>query len=399
MIWKLLRRNISTAQLMAFAIAAFVGMTVILVGTQFYSDAMVVTGGKSPVSLPQGRIIVSKEVKMTSTLRGEAPSFTPDEIRRIEAQPWCRGLAPFTAADYAVYASVELGGRAMRTALFFESLPDSLMPPGVLASGDWTFDSLAPFVPVVIPREYLSLYNFGFASSGRMPPLSEGMVSAVPVDITLAGNGRVETLPGRIVGFSDGLNTIAVPPAMMSWASRRFGNKAGSRNPSRLVLAVTAPTAPAVAHFMKDNGYRIDTPEDGDGAATRVIRTLAGVITGVGAVVMSLAVVILVLSLFLIVQKSRGAISGLLLLGYTPHRVSRDIILLTCAVTFFAAVCSFIITCLMRTVWVAALQADAVVTGTPLAAIVWSVALFALVAVVDCAVIYTKVRNCFVNKY
>ncbi|MDE6301255.1 MAG: hypothetical protein K2M19_06025 [Muribaculaceae bacterium] len=394
MIWRLLRRNVSVAQLAAYALAAFVGLAVILTGVQFYSDALAATGGKSPASLPEGRLIVSKRVGLSATLRGEAPSFTPGDIESLEAQPWCRGVAEFTASDFGVHASVELGGRVLQTALFFESLPDSLMSAEVRGSGEWEFHPESPFVPVVLPRDYLALYNFGFAASGKMPPLSEGMISSVPLAVTLTGNGLRETLPARIVGFSDGLNTIAVPQAFMSWASGRYGRGDSVSAPSRLIVTVEDPGSPAVTRYMESRGYEIAAPAADDGAG-RVVRTLAGVVTGVGGTVMILAVVILVLSLFLLVQKSRSAISGLLLLGYTPGAISRGLVLMSVGVTLGATAAAFAGMLAARSMWVGTLEAESLVSSFPVAGFVAASVLLAAVCLLDAAVIYIKVRGCF----
>ena len=105
---------------------------------------------------------------------------------------------PFQAADFKVWAGVDFGGRGMSTALFFESVPDSIVD---VDPELWKFNPSAPEIPIIISKDYLTLYNFGFAASGNMPMLSEGMIGSVPLTITISGAGNTTTLPGRIVGF------------------------------------------------------------------------------------------------------------------------------------------------------------------------------------------------------
>ena len=87
----------------------------------------------------------------------------------------------------------------MGTMLFFESIPTEFID---VADRDWRFDPDKPEIPVIMSRDYLSLYNFGFAASQGLPQVSEGIVSSVPLEFTLRGNGNYDTLRGRIVGLS-----------------------------------------------------------------------------------------------------------------------------------------------------------------------------------------------------
>lgn len=80
-------------------------------------------------------------------------------------------------------------------------------------------------------KDYLTLYNFGFATTRNMPQLSEGLIGTVPMTMTLSGNGLHETLPARIVGFSSRLNTIAVPQSFLDWANERYAAPATAAIP------------------------------------------------------------------------------------------------------------------------------------------------------------------------
>jgi hypothetical protein len=71
-------------------------------------------------------------------------------------------------------------------------------------------------VPIILPKNYLDLYNFGFAESHSMPKISEGMIGLVALDVTIFGRGDREQLKGRIAGFSNRINTILVPETFMT---------------------------------------------------------------------------------------------------------------------------------------------------------------------------------------
>ena len=44
----------------------------------------------------------------------------------------------------------------------------------------------------LFPRNYLNLYNFGFAQSRSLPQLSEGVMGMVNLDIRITGAGHTE---------------------------------------------------------------------------------------------------------------------------------------------------------------------------------------------------------------
>lgn len=126
--------------------------------------------------------------------------------------------------------------------MFFESVPDEYVD---VSLDNWHFDESAQVIPIIIPRNYLNLYNFGFAQSRNLPKLSEGLMSLIQMDIMLRGNGCAEQFKGKIVGFSNRLNTILVPQAFMDWANQRFAPGKEAR-PSRLIVEVkTLPTQPS----------------------------------------------------------------------------------------------------------------------------------------------------------
>ena len=394
MLWKLLRRNISAWQIAGYAAASFVGLLIVMVAMQFYRDASSALGSEAEggVGLMSSRnIVISKPVSLSSTLTGATPSFSPEEISEIEAQPWAGGVGRFQAADFSVRAGVDLGGRAMHTAMFLESVPDSLLD---IDSRQWSFDPSAPEVPIIISKDYLTLYNFGFASSGKMPMLSEGMLSSVPLQITLGGNGISQTLPGRIVGYSSWLNTVAVPQAFMDWAHERFGEPQLAP-PSRLVVTVADPADPTVSRFLDARDYELAGPGNDMGRTAYFVKLLTTVIASVGAVITLLALGILVLSLFLLVQKNRRAIAGLLLLGYSPGQVAACYIKLVGAVNGAVALCTCIGLAALAPQWQKALSAIDIGGSSVWPAIAAGAGIMAAITLFNICVISRLVRKVF----
>ena len=331
-VWRLLRRNISGGQLAGYALANLVGLSIVLTAVQFYRDVATVWDADDSF-ISRDYMILSKHV--TANLLGggmDANSFTAAEIDGIAAQPWARRVGEFTSAAFNVSASISMGGRGMSTALFLESIPDEyfdISPTGwrEYAPGDST-----SVVPIVISKDYLALYNFGFASSRGLPQLSESLVGSVPLRLSLSGNGRQQYVPARIVGFSSRLNTIAVPGAFMEWANARFGEGDGPEAPSRLIVEVSSPGDPAIAQYLDANGYEAAGDKADNGRASRFLAVVTAAVIGVGAIISLLSFFILLLSIYLLLQKNREKIRDLILLGYTPQAVASHYYIMVAAV-------------------------------------------------------------------
>lgn len=393
MIWKLLKHNISAWQLAAYAVATLAGVLIVMVAVQFYCDlgAALTGNGSQGVKLFEPRnMVISKRVGLGSTLSRSTPTFSQAEVDDLLRQPWVRGVEQFTAADFGVTASVAMGSRGLTSAMFFESVPDRLVDESVEG---FEFDESRPEIPIVIPKDYLALYNFGFAATAGLPVVSEGVLSSIPLQITLSGNGRRDTLPARIVGFSSWLNTVAVPESFMNWARAIYGRDEDKR-PARLIVEVSDPADPAVERYMDDEGYEVAGPGDDSARANRVLRLVSGSIAAVGGVITLLALFILVLSIHLLVQKNRRAISGLILLGYRPRAVAavyyRMVLLINIGV--------YVLACAAMTgvshLWGGALESLGAEASSPLTAFGAGLVLMALVTGVNLAVISRRVNSC-----
>ena len=173
MIWKLLGQHISVLQLVGFALANLAGTLIILLALQFYQDLTPAFTSEDGV-LGSDYLIVSKSITTMQGISGDAGGFGADEIEDISRQGFCLETGSFTASNYRVSCSMGLDGiPAFGTEMFFESVPD-----GFVDSRDerWSWDEQSDVVPIILPRTYLALYNFGFAQSRQLPKIGRAHV-------------------------------------------------------------------------------------------------------------------------------------------------------------------------------------------------------------------------------
>lgn len=212
-----------------------------------------------------------------------------------------------------------LQGIKMSTDLFFESVPDAYVD---VQSEEWKFNPESNVIPIIIPRNYLNLYNFGFAQSRNLPQLSEGIIGMVNLDIRLVGNGKTEQMKGHIVGFSSRLNTILVPESFIRWANARFSTGVEAE-PSRLIVEVGNPADERIVQFVQRKGYEMEGNELEAGKTVWFLKLIVGVVLSVGLLISVLSFYILILSIYLLLQKNMRKLETLLLIGYSPAQVAR----------------------------------------------------------------------------
>ncbi|MDE6320722.1 MAG: ABC transporter permease [Muribaculaceae bacterium] len=340
-VWRLLRRNISAGQIAGFAAANLVGMIIVLTALQFYRDVTSVINTEDNM-LTQDYIVLSRKVKDVSF--GKSTGFSVADIADIEKQPWVKRVAPFTASRFHVTGKIDLGS-GMYTHLFFESIPDDYfdtLPP------DWSFDPEEenPTIPIVLSRDYLALYNFGFAATRGLPQFSEELISELELKVSVSGNGLERTFPGRVVGFSNRLNTISAPQAFVEWANGIYAVDK-EEDPMRLIVQVTDPGDPVIKAYLEEHGMESAGDKLESGKAAHFFTIATTVVVGVGVIICLLSFFILMLSVYLLIQKNRQKIHDLILLGYTPGQVSKyyirlsvitnvSVLLLSCITVFVA---------------------------------------------------------------
>ena len=318
-IQRLLRKNLSMAQLVGFTLANFIGLLIVLLGLQFYTDVRSIWQDEDSF-MKKDYLVVNKRVSGSGLLTGERASFSADEIADLETHSWARKVGRFSSADYRLSASIEQAGRSMSTYMFFESIPSEFVD---VDSDEWGYEEGDNVVPIIISKDYLSLYNFGFASSTGLPQFSETMIGSIPMRLRISSAKGSAELQGRIVGFSNRLNTILVPQEFMDWSNQRYGRTAGARaDPSRLIIDVSSPGDVKIKDYIAEHGYEI-AGDKANSTASYFLNVATGVVLAIGAVITFLSLFVLLLSISLLMQKNRQKMHSLIMLGYELKEVGR----------------------------------------------------------------------------
>lgn len=345
LVWKLLRQHVSVPQLGGFFLANLTGAMIVLSCVQFYSDIRGLFTGEDGL-IKKEYLIVTKPISTIGVLTGKSNVFSPEEIKEINRQNFVKKSGAFMPSRFNVTAGVNLEklGVGFSTEMFFESVPDEYVD---VSLSQWSFDEEKHMIPIILPRNYLNLYNFGFAQSRNLPKLSENLIGLVDLDIYLNGNGRHDRYKGRIAGFSNRLNTILVPQQFMEWANRTYAGTE-TMEPSRLIVEVTNPADEAIPLFFQSKGYETEDGKLDAGKTMWLMKLIISLVGVVGLLICVLSFYILMLSIYLILQKNTTKLENLLLIGYSPAQVSQPYLWLTLGLNGFVFLFSFIMVMILR---------------------------------------------------
>ena len=318
LVWKLLRRHVSIPQFAGFFFANLFGMLIVLLGFQFYRDILpVFTEGDS--FMKADYLIVSKKIAVANTLSGRSNAFSNIEFDDLAEQKFVKDIGRFTSAEYKIDASMGINGtNLLNSEISFESIPDAFVGT---SAAQWNYDQGGKTIPIILPRSYITMYNFGFAQKHSLPKISDGLVGMIDLRIFVHGNGHRDEYKGKVIGFSNRLNTIIVPQSFMEWSNARYAPAATSA-PTRLILEVVNPADENIAKYIERKGYEVEDNNLAAEKTTYFLKLVVVMVMAVGLVISFLSFYILMLSIYLLVQKNTSKLENLLLIGYNPSEAA-----------------------------------------------------------------------------
>ena len=353
LVWKLLRQHISIPQFAGFAFANLLGMLIVLFGFQFYHDVLPVFTQQDSF-MKADYLIMSKKIGVGSTISGRTHTFSGSEIDDLSSQKFVTKIGKFTSTEYKVDASMGVNGvNILNSELFFESVPDGFVD---VSLKDWKYEDGSKEVPIILPRTYINMYNFGFAQSHSLPKISDGLMGMIDFQIFIQAGGKKEQFKGKVIGFSSRLNTILVPQAFMDWSNREFAPNDHS-DPTRLIVEVGNPADENISKYLEDNGYEVETDKLDAEKTTYFLKMIVSMVMVIGLVISMLSFYILMLSIYLLVQKNSSKLENLLLIGYSPGRVAMPYFLLTMVLNVAVLIVAWCFLFFMRDVYMEFIEA------------------------------------------
>lgn len=391
LLWKLLRQHISIGQFCGFVFANLVGMIIVLAGYQFYNDVLpIFTSGDS--FMKPNYIMVTKHIGIGNSLSGRSNSFSEKEINDLRSQSFTEKLGCFSTTNYKISVSLAIGDIPLANAeMFFESVPDEFID---INMADWKYEDNQETVPIILPRTYINMYNFSIAQQRSLPQISESLMSSIIVQIYAHGNGKQQTFKGKVVAFSSTLNAVLVPQAFIDWSNQRFAPQEQNRS-TRLLMQVNNPADEKITSYFEQNGLEMESDRLNAEKTTYFLRLIVMLVMVIGLIISTLSFYILMLSIYLLVQKNTEKLQNLLLIGYRRARVALPYQLLTMGLNVIVLAIAIIAVVLIRNYYMTTIQAlyPEIAHGSMTHAIELGLILFLIVTILNAIIIRRKINK------
>ena len=357
------------------------GTTLLLLALQLYQD---INSYLEENEKPKNFFTINKKIEGGAlvNLGKKDDTFSPDELNNIKQLDGVKRIGGFVRNKFPltlyIWPSGKVGlGAAAKTDLFFESIPDEFLD---FVPKEWNWEEDAPIVPIMVPKFYLDLWNFGLAPSRiEYPTLSTEAATGMPIQIFI-GDNRETILDGRFVAFSKRINSVLVPASFLNWANQKFGQpdsgdfyflwKNGSIDgppksksdllnlqsdkafpswevsplgnpgervpietiasiapkdvqPSRIILEITENPSNELLQFIESQGYELNREFPEQDIIKKGVNGLFIGTLGVGGMLSLLSIATFATSFRLVIARSAESTRNLLLLGFSPREISQ----------------------------------------------------------------------------
>lgn len=315
---KIIKTRIGTGRFAMAGIGLTIAILLILSAVQIQSNYNELLYGKSNQDSIANFLVVNKVV---SGNRREN-NLTPAEIEDLKKQPFVDKVGLLTASRFRVSAQSPSDKLPFYSEIFFESVPDEFID---VQSKDWTWQPGSTTIPVIIPNQFLDLYNFGFAPSQNLPQLTQSMVMALPVVINVNYMGSNIKLTGKVVGFSDRISSVLVPQNFLDFANKHFAAQSEVK-PSRIVIRTKDPGNPQLVNYLKVHELVTDADKTRFSKYRSIVNTVVNVSWLTGAVMLLFALLVFSLFIQLTIASTRHEINLLVTIGASPRQLQRFLI-------------------------------------------------------------------------
>ena len=345
MLFKLQKRTLVVSQIIGYALTIFVGVTIILVTSQFYFDIKPLMSEQTDIFKNKAAVI-TKNISVFKTINKEKIYFTDKEINDLKSQSFTKSVSKFNTATFKInaYSNKTESVPVYYTDLFFESIPDEYLD---VETEDWKWDVSLDFIPIIIPENYLNLYNFGFAESQKLPVVSKNTISQIEFNIQISGNNKSKDYKSKIVGFSNKVNSILVPEEFLFWANNEFGRLNNSKT-SRVLIEFNNPSDQTILEYFNENNYSINKDELEFSKLIFFFKSALIFVFFIALVIIGLSIAFILLSLDLIIQRNKELLLNLYNIGYKHNRIAKFYQVLISATTVISIVASLVISNIIR---------------------------------------------------
>ncbi len=300
---KILANGFRGREFIGVLIGLFLGMLLMILSVEIYLDVQSLLASDSALDRSETLIVAGQS------------GIDPKTIESLKKQPAVSDVGIFRKNLFELDAYIKLGALgSYYTEMFFESVPDRFLDD----TGEWDWQEGSKTIPIVIPNDFLTMYNFGFAPARGLPRITQESIRKFVIGVRIGS----DDYRARVTGFTNRIQSIIVPEEFLAWANEQYAPNAHD-DIRKLVVKARNPDDSDLKRFL--TGHSLEIVSGASPAAKiRSFTGLAFMFTGIlGSLITIMALGMYVLSVLLYFRRSEKDIALLSLLGMERKRVLR----------------------------------------------------------------------------
>lgn len=313
---KILTGNLKKGRLAVSGVGFLLGLLIVMLSMNVYLQFQELLAKKESANF----LMVSKLVKNVS-FKGDA--FTSNELEELSKQEFVKRLTPVYANKFGVWMDIDM--LRLHTQALAEAIPDDFIDIDLPLS--WRkysrrWDPESDYIPIIVSREMINMYNLSFALSNGTPQVTDNLIYTLNGKIIIKGNGKRRVFKTSIVGLSERVNSILVPYTFLEWANENFGDGQEAKS-HKVLVEVENRTDPKIQDFFEGRDYQVEKSKliNQKNLSTLYVLLFVMVVFGVAFIVFSMTIV--VSNFALLIAEAKSEIVLLRTLGYTQKKIAR----------------------------------------------------------------------------
>ncbi|MDZ4756578.1 MAG: hypothetical protein SGJ10_00380 [Bacteroidota bacterium] len=295
------------------------GLILLLLPLQLFLDFRELLTQKTDLLNPQ-YMVLNKEVTLMGMVGDKKQGFSQNEIEKLKKQQSVEEIAPFTANNFYSFGILGFGGGVpdFQTDLFLEAVPTKFLDN---LPHNWQWEP-GKDIPIILPTDFINLYNFSFAATHGLPQVSKTVVKMAPFKIVVDSMGKKVEFNAHISGFSDRINTIIVPLQFLEYGNKSFTKADGlETKPGKIIVKSNDPTNASLSNYIAHCGYETNQELLRNAKLTGVLRVVASVLSILGLLIVVLSATGFFQFAQLVLNRKAYEVKTLLQLGFNPKTI------------------------------------------------------------------------------
>lgn len=265
----------------------------------------------------------SKKITPDNIGRKELLGFNEEDVAELKKWEEIKNIYPFSANNFKASAN---GGDFIPfyTDLYFEGV-DLKAIDVPLSEEEFTVKDNQ--IPVILSREYLNLYNYGFALNQGLPQISEDFARKIEININITINKENKSYIGKVVGLSDRIHSVLIPKQFLD-SLNMAGNPELANNPkifNRVLVEVKDSGDQHLISKMDENNYESNQESLRSAKIKSKLFLVLKAIAILGIFIFALCLYIIVSFIKIEFLEKQEEVSIKNSIGYSPKKMVSDI--------------------------------------------------------------------------